>query len=168
MYGFPWETSEALQQTTEFIKKIRPYVTYIQPGGILTPYPATEIYNAYHQEYNFTDWWLKERTENSIRSATDEPLFQRIFFDYDAIEQNWFNYSPAIINEIMRAAEVVGRHNLLYHAQKLTSNPILATVIREIIYTLVKISRATYRISPEAARIFSKPFLNIAEKYHGK
>jgi len=168
MYGFPWETPEDIRQTTEFIKKIRPYITYIQPGGVLTPYPATQIYNEYHREYSFTDWWLKERPENSIRSETDEPLFQRIFFDYDAIEQNWFNYSPVIIREIIRAAEVVGRHNLLYHARKLTSNPILAAVIREIIYTLVKISRVTYRISPKASRIFSKPFLSVAEKYHGK
>jgi anaerobic magnesium-protoporphyrin IX monomethyl ester cyclase len=168
MYGFPWETPEDIHRTTEFIKKISPYVTYIQPGGVLTPYPATQIYNEYHEEYGFTNWWLKERTENSIRSETGEPLFQRIFFDYDAIEQNWFNYPPEIIKEIMRAAEVVGRHNLLYHSQKLTSNPILAAIIREVIYTLVKVSRATYRISPKASRIFSKPFLNIAEKYHGK
>jgi len=168
MYGFPWETPEDIHQTTEFIKKISSYVTYIQPGGVLTPYPATQIYNEYHEEYGFTDWWLKEHTEDSIRSDTGEPLFQRIFFDYDAIEQNWFNYPPGIIKEIMRAAEVVGRHNLLYHAQKLTSKPIFAAIIREIIYTLVKLSRATYRISPQAARFLSKPFLNIAEKYHGK
>ena len=168
MYGFPWETPEDIRQTTKFIQKISPHVTYIQPGGVLTPYPATQIYDEYHEEYGFTDWWLKERAEDSIRSETGEPLFQRIFFDYDAIEQNWFNYPPGIIKEIMRAAEVVGRHNLLYHAQKLTSNPILAAIIREGIYTLVKLSRATYRISPQAARIFSKPFLNIAEKYHGK
>jgi len=168
MYGFPWETPEDICQTTEFIKKISPYVTYIQPGGVLTPYPATQIYNEYREEYGFTDWWLKERTEDSIRSETDEPLFQRIFFDYDAIEQNWFNYPPEIIKEIMRAADVVGRHNLLYHAKKLTSNPILAAIVREVIYTLVKLSRAIYRINPQAARVFSKPFLNIAEKYHGK
>jgi magnesium-protoporphyrin IX monomethyl ester (oxidative) cyclase len=168
MYGFPWETPEDIRRTTEFIKKIRPYITYIQPGGVLTPYPATQIYNEYHEEYGFTDWWLKERTEDSIRSETGEPLFQRIFFDYDAIEQNWFNYPPEIIKEIIRAAEVVGRHNLLYHAHKLTSSSILAAIIREGIYTLVKVSRATHRISPKAARIFSKPFLNIAEKYHGK
>jgi len=168
MYGFPWETPEDIRKTTEFIKKIRPYITYIQPGGVLTPYPATQIYNEYHEEYGFTDWWLKERTEDSIRSETGEPLFQRIFFDYDAIEQNWFNYPPEIIKEIMRAAEVVGRHNLLYHAHKLTSSSILAAIIREGIYTLVKLSRAIYRISPKASRIFSKPFLNIAEKYHGK
>ncbi|MBC8232564.1 radical SAM protein [bacterium] len=168
MYGFPWETPKDIRQTTEFIKKISSYVTYIQPGGVLTPYPATQIYDEYHAEYGFTDWWLKEHTEDSIRSDTEEPLFQRIFFDYDAIEQNWFNYPPEIIKEIMRAAEVVGRHNLLYHAQKLTSKPIFAAIIREIIYTLVKLSRVTYRISPQAARILSKPFLNIAEKYHGK
>ncbi|MFQ6039909.1 MAG: B12-binding domain-containing radical SAM protein [Candidatus Poribacteria bacterium] len=168
MYGFPWETPEEIRQTTFFIKKISPYVAYIQPGGVLTPYPATQIYNEYHKEYGFTDWWLEERTEDSIRSETSEPLFQRIFFDYDAIEQNWFNYPHEIIKEIMRAAEVVGRHNLLYHAKKLTSNPILAAIVRELIYTLVKLSRATYRVSPQAARIFSKPFLNIAEKYHGK
>ena len=168
MYGFPWEKPGDIRTTTEFIKKIRPYVTYIQPGGVLTPYPATHIYEEYKDEYGFADWWLKERPEDSIRSETGEPLFQRIFFDYDAIEQNWFNYPPAIVKEIMLAAEVVGRHNLLYHARKLTSNTLLASIIREIIYTLVKFSRATHRISPRAARIFSQPFLNIAEKYHGK
>ncbi|MCD6507156.1 radical SAM protein [Candidatus Poribacteria bacterium] len=168
MYGFPWEMPKDIRMTTEFIKKISPYVTYIQPGGILTPLPATQIYEEFKDRYGFEGWWLKERDEKSIRTETDEPLFQRIFFDYYPLEQNWFNYPPEVVREIERAATVVGRHNLLYHAGKLTSNRLLKRAIREMIYLLVLFSRLLYRFSPELSRRFSKPMIRFAERYHGK
>lgn len=73
-----------------------------------------------------------------------------------------------MVREIERAATVVGRHNLLYHAGKLTSNRLLKRVIREMIYLLVLLSRVLYRFSPKLSRRFSKPMIRFAERYHGK
>jgi radical SAM superfamily enzyme YgiQ (UPF0313 family) len=168
MYGFPWETPRDIRVTTEFIRRIRPYVTYIQPGGVLTPFPATQIYEEYKDRYGFEGWWLREHDLSSIRTETDEPLFQRVFFDYYSLEQNWFDYPPEVVREIERAATVVGRHNLLYHAGKLTSNRFLRGLIREGIYLLVLLSRALYRFSPDLSRRLSKPIMRFAERYHGK
>ena len=164
MFGFPWEGPGDVRMTTKFIRQLSPYVTYIQPGGVLVPFPATQIYEEYKGEYGFEGWWLEEGEEDE----RDEPLFQRIFFDYRPLQRNWFRYPPEVVREIMRAAEVVGRHNLNYHAGKLTGNGFLRGLIREAIYLLVLLTRSLYGLSRSLSIWVSKPFVKFAERYHGK
>lgn len=81
MFGFPWESASDMRETNRMIERLRPLVRWYNEGGVLTPYPGTEIYERYRESEGFTDWWLGD-----WKSPGEEPLHlyqRRYFFHYD-------------------------------------------------------------------------------------
>jgi magnesium-protoporphyrin IX monomethyl ester (oxidative) cyclase len=166
MYGFPWETPEEMRITTDYIRnEILPLADAIMPAGILIPFPATEIYEEYKDVYQFENWWLKDETEDEAQLRVSQPLFERIFFSYYTLEDDFFNYSPEVVREIEYAAKIVGRHNLLKYCKRLLSNKLAQLFLREVLYLLVLVSRALHEFNPKLERVAMKPILALASRY---
>ena len=80
MFGFPWESADEMMETNEYIERLKALATYFSEGGVVAPYPGTEIYDEYHESVGFTEWWLNNW------QPWDEPLHELqpyYFFDYD-------------------------------------------------------------------------------------
>ena len=60
MLGFPQETPAALERTLRFMERIAPLVDTFSTMGVLVPFAGTPLYEDYHRDYGFTDWWLRE------------------------------------------------------------------------------------------------------------
>ena len=164
MQGFPWEMPANLQKTRIFIKKIKGFVRDIMPGGILIPYPGTRIYQDYKDKYGFENWWLKREIPDLKKLRTSPPFFEKIFFFYDTLRYNYFNYPKEIFGEIKKTARVIGRHNLLWFSKQISSFPPFYYLIREMLFILVLISQALYKLSPTLERIIMRQFLMMATK----
>ena len=166
MHGFPWETTNDLNITRQFIKKIRPWVDSIMPGGIVIPFPKTELYEEYKGTYSFENWWLKgTMLDKEGRIEVSQPFFERIFFSYYPLNANFFKYSPQILKEIKRTALLIGRFNLVKYSKRISKRPFLYLTIREILFLLVLISKVLYKIDPRIESKIMRPWSLLAGKY---
>lgn len=100
--GFPWESTEHLQRNIQEISKIPKGIAYFTTVVTPIPYPKTALYDQYHQQFGFTDWWLNPKNQPQI--ITD----RKPFFMYFApgihpihTDNNFWNYSKKQRREIM-------------------------------------------------------------------
>lgn len=166
MHGFPWETANDLKTTRRFIKKTRPWVDSIMPAGIVIPFPKTELYEEDKDTYGFENWWLKDNLFGRGKEVKiSQPFFERIFFSYYTLKDNFFNYSPKIVREIKKTALVIGRYNLLKYSKRISKNPIVYLIVREVLFLLVLISRLLYKLHPQVEGKIMRLFSLLAAKY---
>jgi radical SAM superfamily enzyme YgiQ (UPF0313 family) len=59
LVGFPWENWQNFKSNIKLLKSIPKSINYNFAIATLIPYPKTELYEVYKDEYNFQDWWLK-------------------------------------------------------------------------------------------------------------
>ena len=153
MFGFPWEEVCDIKRTRSLLKSIAPNLTYIVNGGILIPYPGTEIYNRYKDTYsNIKEWWLKIDLRwwgySKIKDKPLLPLFERLFFkDYYILKANFFNYSDVMILEIKKITDFIGRFNLYMYSKRLTNRPMLLYFYKSMLFLTVKLSKLIHRIN---------------------
>lgn len=158
MVGFPWETKAHIRNTTKLINKLRPKVFRISNGGLLTPFPGTEIYEKYHQQYGFTNWWLNDKLP-MWNNKENPPLFQdqRIsnFMSFEQLlEINFFKHPKRIKREIRRFCMIAGRteHNDYWHFPRLP-----------VFLFFYYLSRFLYRISPKLERRITFPLFDCVK-----
>lgn len=140
MWGYPWETVIDIKNSFDFMKKIGALSSSISSGGILIPFPGTEIYETYKQQYGFGEWWLNTSAfTGQYRVLKDLPLFRIFFFnDQGMLEQNgFFNYSKDIKREINKVVAYIGNFNL-------RKQPLLFYLFGLL---FIKLSYITYAIS---------------------
>jgi radical SAM superfamily enzyme YgiQ (UPF0313 family) len=107
MLGFPQETPEALERTLRFMERIAPLVDAFSTMGVVVPFPGTPIYDEFHFEYGFTDWWLRP---GYSRYSPPPPLgdldrYYRYYIDDANLQLDFFHYSAemtALIRECLR------------------------------------------------------------------
>jgi len=99
MFGFPWESAEEARNTNRFMQKISGMVDRFNPGGVLIPFPGTEIYEEYKDSEGFENWWL-----TGWQPKDFSPLHKL---------QPWyfFNYSDEIKKVIKEGLDFIERHN---------------------------------------------------------
>ncbi len=56
--GWPWETRENYKKNLQVLKRMPKSLQYFSNVVTPNPYPNTVLYNTYHEEYGFTNWWL--------------------------------------------------------------------------------------------------------------
>ena len=112
--GFPWEDTNAIQNTKELIVELSPYVIFHQAiGSILIPFPGTEIYDKYKHEYNLENWWLKEDRSFKAPDVNKSSYFEsKIFWAGDVININFFNYSDEVKQKIIEVFKYMYVHSL--------------------------------------------------------
>ncbi|GEM_PF-809093 len=114
MFGFPWESAEQIRETNRLIKQLRPLVKWFNEGGVLTPYPGTEIYKEYHESIGFTEWWLKPRSPHNAEPL--HPLQPYYFFQYSEDEKAAIREGLDMIFEHNRSEQLAGeklKHDLV-------------------------------------------------------
>jgi radical SAM superfamily enzyme YgiQ (UPF0313 family) len=114
MLGFPQETPPALERTLRFMERIAPLVDTFSTLGVVVPFPGTPIYDDFHRQYGFTDWWLRE--DHSRYSppppVTDFDRFYRHYIDDANLELDFFHYSEEMRSLIRECLRFKGEHNL--------------------------------------------------------
>lgn len=114
MVGFPQETPLELERTLRFMERIAPLVDAFSTMGVLVPFPGTPLYEQYHRQHGFTDWWL--RAEYS-RYAPPPPIedterFYRYYIDDANLELDFFHYNGETKPWIRECLRYKAEHNL--------------------------------------------------------
>lgn len=118
--GFPWEDSKAIDETLRLMKDISPYVDFHPAiASILIPFPGTEIYERYKDEYGFADWWVSDDRTFDTPSIGAHPYYQCLSYRFGAVlDADFFRYTPEVqakIHEVFRfmfASNLRQRHRL--------------------------------------------------------
>jgi Fe-S oxidoreductase len=125
LVGFPWETRAHLRQMAEAVQALDPRVIYSSVVVTPIPYPGTELYEAHHTQFGFTNWWLDTTFASNLRqrkipdafftiyAMPYEPLwFDNPFWNYDddfrdaLVEFSWSVFDSVLkrrLNSIERA-----------------------------------------------------------------
>lgn len=114
MMGFPQETPVALENTRRFMERIAPQVDYFSTLGVVVPYPATPIYEDFHVQYGFTNWWLDERYSRYTvpPSTADFDRFRQFYIDDANLDLDFFRYSDEMRVMIRESLRYKAEHNL--------------------------------------------------------
>jgi anaerobic magnesium-protoporphyrin IX monomethyl ester cyclase len=105
--GFPWEDPQATDATLQLMRELSPYIVF-KPAlaSILIPFPGTELYDRYKEQYGFARWWLSDdRTYDAPRAET-HALYETVMYRMGAIlDADFFRYTAAMkakIHEVFR------------------------------------------------------------------
>ncbi len=118
MTGFPWETPQHVENNVRFIKAMDKYVYCYQLYGAVIPYPDTSIYAKYHEQENFTEFWLTEKFQNAgmvIYQNVPNPYkvstyFQRNLYDDTYVAEDYFfKFTPEYKRAVAKMGLLIGR-----------------------------------------------------------
>jgi len=114
MLGFPQETPRSLERTLDFMVQIGPMVDSFSTLGVLVPFPGTPLYEDYHEQYGFTDWWLKKEYSHYVPHPPVDDLdrFYRHYIDDSNLVLDFFHYSDEMKDMIRACLVYKGEHNL--------------------------------------------------------
>ena len=114
MLGFPQDTPRTLHNTVRFMESIAPMVDTFSTLGVAVPFPGTPLYEDFHFQYGFTDWWLRESYSHyaEFPPVDDFDRFYRHYIDDANLELDFFRYTPAVREAIREALRFKGEHNL--------------------------------------------------------
>lgn len=148
--GFPWETPEKIDVTLDLMKALAPDVLFLPAiASLLIPFPGTEIYERYKDEYGFSEWWLgDDRNYDAPRNDT-HPYYQTVMFQRGAVlDADFFRYSPEVKAKICDVVRFMYVSNL---AQRNRLFRMAATLA-------VDVSRKLDALSPRLERaLFAAP-----------
>ena len=148
--GFPWEDEQALENTIHLMQEIAPYVETFHPAvaSILIPFPGTRIYEVYHEQYEFADWWLTAKKNYDTLVPHNTSYFEaRIFRLGHILNADFFHYEENLKKKIIGIFEFMHFHNL-------SSKHNLKSRIQK---GLLIGSKFLHRFSPLAERILFGP-----------
>ena len=172
MTGFPWEKESAVMNNIRYIKWHFNQVYVYQVSGSIVPYPGTEIYETFKDEYGFRKWWLKEDYQNygiQIHQNVEDPykhstFYQRELYDDTHIwEETFFKYTRAYKDRVRDMAFLIGKRNLL------SLQP--SALKRWLIYQVCRISRFVYELNPRIEkRVVSTlvAAINLKNRFHDR
>lgn len=145
MWGFPWESAEDIKENLRKVTSKSRYFNKIMAAGIPMPFPGTELYELYKDEYNFENWWL-----NPHKRYNYNPYFYQSFafgFQDGLIENPFFNYSKEMKKSLREVANFITNFN----------NRHLSSKKKVILKALMTLSKVLSRILPWAEiNIFQK------------
>jgi radical SAM superfamily enzyme YgiQ (UPF0313 family) len=124
MVGFPQETPRALERTLHFMERISPLVDTFSTLGVVVPFPGTPLYDDYHLEYGFTEWWLREECSRYVASppVDDFDRFYRHYIDDANLDLDFFHYSEEMRRMMRACMKFKAEHNL--HRMGLLEDPV--------------------------------------------
>lgn len=113
MFGFPGETKWQLANTRRLMDELAPDTDIFNNRGVLVPFPGTAIYDRWHTEYGFTDWWLDAaRVPDEPNLYAMEVTAVEDFLEQDpALELDFFRYEAAVRDTIAELVRFKARHN---------------------------------------------------------
>ena len=148
--GFPWEDCKAIEETQQLMRDIAPYVDFHPAiASVLIPFPGTEIYQRYKDQFDFDRWWLSDDRSYDAPRIDVHPFFQWLLYRVGAVlDADFFRYSPEVrakIHDVFR----------FMHASNLRHRGLLA---RTAMLSAIDLSRQLHAISPRLERaVFQGP-----------
>jgi anaerobic magnesium-protoporphyrin IX monomethyl ester cyclase len=114
MLGFPQDTVASLSRTLAFMEGIAPLVDSFSTLGVVVPFPATPLYEEFHERFGFTDWWLREDYSRfaGMPPVEERELFARAYLDDANLDLDFFRYDESVRALVCACLEFKGRHNL--------------------------------------------------------
>jgi radical SAM superfamily enzyme YgiQ (UPF0313 family) len=113
MLGFPQESPREIENTLRFMQRIAPLVDSFSTLGVLVPFPGTPLYDDFHFQYGFTDWWLEEEYSRAETPAVlDADYYRRQYIDDANLELDFFRYTDAHRELIRECLRFKAEHNL--------------------------------------------------------
>jgi anaerobic magnesium-protoporphyrin IX monomethyl ester cyclase len=112
--GFPWDTLDSTNDTFQLIKDLSPYVDiyHTAVASILVPFPGTEIYEKYKDEFGFHDWWLSADYGYDAPKLNTHSYFETALFSLGAVlDAGFFNYSIDVKKRIYKVFKYMYIHN---------------------------------------------------------
>ena len=150
--GFPWETKKHFENTIEMNKKVPKDVEYFATACTPIPYPASDLYDQYYEEYGFKDWWLDNKYHEELPSAVESRPFYMNFMPslitHD-MKVNFWNYSKKMKKDIIRTK---------FKIQLLHLQGKMPKYMLWIFSTLCRFSAWLDAHSPFLERLFFAPF----------
>ena len=162
MTGFPFETREDIRYNIDFMKSVSKNVSRFDVGLVLIPYPGTEIYNKYHQEYGFSEWWLKDGftlplNTDYVPLYLDRRLGSWTLPDDPVLERDFFHYPRDIKKEIKRFVS----YKCWFSMKK--SHGIIMSLILLLNFYL---SKFLYRIAPFLEKVLMGRLLKLQRRVY--
>lgn len=154
MIGFPWERRENILNTYKLNKSIGDNVHVSHSFWVPIPYPRTALYNIYHKQFGFTNWWLNKRNFNpEYDSDNYTPFFKKhmFFLDHPQLKINLYKYSSfhrLFIKKIFIKVWFLQAKRRFDNKKKYLI----------LIFSLL--SYILYSISPKLEKVFINSFLN--------
>lgn len=141
IFGFPWEGPEETQITLNLMKELLPHLRQFHPAiaSILIPFPGTEIYEKYKDQYGFHDWWLNDHLSYDAPRMETHSHFECNLFPRGAVlDADFFNYSSQTKEMICSVFQFMYLFNL-------RRQPFFLRILN---HTLMILSRRLASVSP--------------------
>jgi anaerobic magnesium-protoporphyrin IX monomethyl ester cyclase len=105
MFGWPDETDAELDATIGFLDRAADLAGGFNARGVVVPYPGTKIYEADHERFGFTRWWIAEPPLEYLPFPTswNEAEIRRAYADDPALDRNFFRHPPERVERIRAA-----------------------------------------------------------------
>jgi len=96
------------------MERIAPLVDAFSTMGVVVPFPGTPIYEDYHFQYRFTDWWLRPGYSHYAAPppVDDVDRYYRYYIDDTNLELDFFRYSGDTRSMIRECLRYKAEHNL--------------------------------------------------------
>jgi len=149
MTGFPWQTTEAVKNDIRFVRTMGRYVDCFQLFGAVIPYPDTPLYEEYHEQYGFTEFWLKPKYQYAgtvIYQNVPNPYamstyWQRNLYDDTYVNEDYFfRFSNQYKRWVAYMGALIG-----WHSVKAASRRPIRSYMR---YVVGIGSRLLFEVSP--------------------
>jgi len=154
MIGFPWETPEHLHKSLEETRKFPKSLIYFNCTVTPVPYPNTVLYEKYHKEYSFTDWWLDPKRNHPPLKSEISHAFFMLFLSVQPqeplyTESQFWTYSPE-----MKKAMV----EFCWKTSSLYLKKCLGPIEYKFAFKFSRVSHKIWKWSPLLERILFYPF----------
>ncbi|MFQ5787055.1 MAG: hypothetical protein ACE5H1_03660, partial [Thermodesulfobacteriota bacterium] len=104
--GFPWETKKHIKNTVKMNIQVPKNIEYFATVATPIPYPASDLYELYYEQYGFKDWWLDTKNHEELPSAIESRPFYMNFMhcliSHD-MKVNFWHYSEDMKKTIFKA-----------------------------------------------------------------
>jgi radical SAM superfamily enzyme YgiQ (UPF0313 family) len=156
--GFPWENLEDTQLTLNLMKELSPYIESFHHAvaSILIPFPGTEIYEKYKDEYDFENWWLSDNRNYDAPDKKRSSFFEsEVFWAGDVLKANFFNYN----DEIKKKIYEIFRFMYIYNLKRFN------IFIRFMFRIAIDLSQNINLISPKMERFIFTPSMYFFQQF---
>ncbi|MBM3702562.1 MAG: B12-binding domain-containing radical SAM protein [Actinobacteria bacterium] len=154
--GFPWETPEHFKKNIQEMSIIPKSLIFFSSTATPIPYPGTKLYDQYHKQYGFTEWWL-DLKRNSPSPSKINAFFMLFLSDQLClyIDDVFWDYSPQMKRAI---TDFCWKNSSIYLRRLFPFSEYL------LIFIFSKISHRIWKFSPQLEKILLYPVAWVAKR----